>query len=120
MDTNHDKVISAEELKAASESLSKLDHNQDGEISIKEAATPPPREEGHETKPDRGAGNPFPTHPATPLIKALDTNGDGSLSPEEMQQAPETLKILDKNEDGTLSREEMKPEGPPPVPPKED
>jgi Ca2+-binding EF-hand superfamily protein len=117
IDKDRNKIISAEELQAASESLAKLDANGDGEITLKEALTPPAREEGDETEPAEGKNHSMPIRPAPPLIKALDTNGDGSLSPEEMEQAPETLKILDKNKDGTLSPEEMKPAGPPPAPP---
>ena len=32
-----------------------------------------------------------------PLMRALDTNGDGELSAEEMAKASESLKALDKN-----------------------
>jgi Ca2+-binding EF-hand superfamily protein len=115
IDEDHDGVLSAEELNMASEALAKLDKDHDGEVTMEEARTPPPREKGDRAAPEKNHS--IPPRPAPPLVKALDTNGDGSLSPEEMEQAPESLKILDKDADGTLSPEELKPEGPPPAPP---
>lgn len=48
-------------------------------------------------------------------MTALDTNGDGALSAEEIAQAAESLKKLDRNNDGQLSRDELFPtlQGPP-------
>ncbi|MCS7305275.1 MAG: class I SAM-dependent methyltransferase [Thermoguttaceae bacterium] len=57
-----------------------------------------------------GAGRPRPEPfgpPRLPVMTALDTDGDGSLSAEEIAKAPETLKKLDKNGDGQLNREEL-------------
>lgn len=112
IDEDHDGVLSAKELEAAAEALVKLDADKDGEITMKEAHTPPPREKGDKAPPEKNHS--LPPRPAPPLVKALDTNGDGSLSPEEMEQAPESLKTLDKDADGTLSPEELRPQGPPP------
>jgi hypothetical protein len=44
-----------------------------------------------------------------PVIAALDTNKDGSLSAEEITNAPAALKSLDKNADGQLTAEEIQP-----------
>ncbi len=41
------------------------------------------------------------------LLTTLDTNGDGTLSAEEIANAADALKKLDKNGDGQLSREEL-------------
>jgi predicted O-methyltransferase YrrM len=46
------------------------------------------------------------------VMQALDTNGDGELSAEEIAGASQSLKKLDKNDDGKLSREELRPTGP--------
>ena len=43
------------------------------------------------------------------LLKALDANGDGNLSPAEISNAPSTLRKLDRDKDGTLSPLEIKP-----------
>jgi hypothetical protein len=44
-----------------------------------------------------------------PIIAALDTNKDGTLSAEEITNAPAALKTLDKNADGQLTAEEIRP-----------
>lgn len=62
----------------------------------------PPQREGRGT----GRGN--------PVVAALDTDGDGSLSAAEMDAAPKQLRSLDANQDGTLSPDEVRPMGGPP------
>ncbi len=57
--------------------------------------------------PDNRGGGGKPKHP---VILAIDADGDGSLSTEEMNRAPAALKKLDRNGDGKLSRDEMRPE----------
>ena len=43
------------------------------------------------------------------LLRALDANGDGNLSPAEISNAPSTLRKLDRDKDGNLSPLEIKP-----------
>jgi Ca2+-binding EF-hand superfamily protein len=47
----------------------------------------------------------------SPLMTALDTDGDGELSAKEIDAASVTLKTLDKDKDGKLSAEELRPAG---------
>jgi hypothetical protein len=47
-----------------------------------------------------------------PTFGAINTNGDGQLSAEEIKAASETLLTLDKNGDGELSAEELRPTRP--------
>lgn len=47
-----------------------------------------------------------------PLMMALDTNRDGTISADEIEKASESLRKLDKNGDGKLSVEELRPEFP--------
>ena len=69
---------------------------------------PPPGRGPFGATPDReGSGRAMPGMPRMPLVVALDANGDGLLSAEEIAQAAEALKKLDKNGDGQLSREEL-------------
>ena len=44
-----------------------------------------------------------------PVILALDANGDGEISAEEVTNGPAALMRLDANGDGRVSREEMRP-----------
>jgi hypothetical protein len=45
-----------------------------------------------------------------PLLKALDLNGDGSISSDELEEASASLLTLDKNKDGTISGNELRPD----------
>jgi Ca2+-binding EF-hand superfamily protein len=56
-----------------------------------------------------GPGGPGGRGFPNPLLAALDLNGDGQLSPEEIKLAPSSLAKLDKNNDGTLSQDELRP-----------
>lgn len=77
----------------------------------------PPREEragrdrheggefgGREGGPGRGG-----PRMVSPVVQALDADGDGILSAAEIANAPAALKKLDKNGDGKIDREEMRP-----------
>ena len=48
----------------------------------------------------------------SPLVAALDTNGDGVIDAQEIANAPAALKTLDKNGDGQLTRDEYQPKRP--------
>jgi hypothetical protein len=67
-----------------------------------EAEGPPPFEPG--------PGAPRP--PSSPLVSALDRNGDGVIDAGELGQAAESLKRLDKNGDGRISCDEYRPQFP--------
>ncbi|MEM1062248.1 MAG: hypothetical protein AAGJ97_07965, partial [Planctomycetota bacterium] len=53
-----------------------------------------------------------PQPPAPPLVVALDTDGDGVISADEIAAASRTLLTLDKDGDGQLSDEETRPPRP--------
>lgn len=44
-----------------------------------------------------------------PVMMTLDLDGDGTLSAEELEQAPTRLRRLDSNGDGDLTRDELRP-----------
>lgn len=59
---------------------------------------------------DPGAGHgrgPQHRPPVPPFLKALDTDGDHTLSAAEIDAAPEALLTLDTNGDGQLDREDL-------------
>ncbi len=50
---------------------------------------------------------PFGSPQSLTLLKALDTNRDGTISADEIQKAAAVLKQLDRNQDGNLSSDEL-------------
>ena len=49
---------------------------------------------------------PMPMMRLSPILAVIDANQDGSISAEELANAPARLKTLDKNGDGMLTRDE--------------
>src|SRR5438552_13254774 len=67
------------------------------------AGGPPPGEGG----PGQGR-----RPPPSPIITALDANGDGIIDADEIANAPAALRKLDKNGDGKLTPDEFRPPRP--------
>jgi Ca2+-binding EF-hand superfamily protein len=89
-DANHDDALTVEEIKAAA------------------AAQPQPtanRGDGPEGR--RGEGGRAGGPPRDVIFSALDQDGDGALSAEEIAAAPASLRRLDANGDGTLALPEV-------------
>lgn len=63
-------------------------------------------QEGGRGPGGRGGFGNFPN----PLFEALDSNSDGVISAEELQNAAAALKKLDRDGDGKLTREEVRPQ----------
>lgn len=112
LDLNHDGTIDASELNAAPESLRALDKNGDGKLTPDELGGgrgPGPRNEA--VKPDE-TGNAPARRPGPPLVAALDANHDGVIDATEISNATTALKALDKNGDGQITRDEVGGRGP--------
>ncbi len=115
LDKDHDGVISKRELAHAPRALAKLDENKDGQLTRDELRPTPP--EGRNERPprdreqeaDRPADKPMGP---PPIVRALDTDEDGVISKDEIENSSESLATLDKNEDGELTREELHPPRP--------
>ena len=60
-------------------------------------------------RPRPGPEGPGPGRSRNPVVRALDADGDGTLSAKEIANAAAALKALDRDGDGKLSREEMRP-----------
>jgi len=73
-----------------------------------------PRDQGFGGPGGRGPGRDFGP-PNIPLLIALDTDKNGEISGDEIENATAALKTLDKNNDGKLTRDELRPrfDGPP-------
>lgn len=103
LDTNHDGVISAGEIANAAASLKALDQNGDGKLTRDEICPPRPAD-APPPPPDAEAHR-----PKSPLLLALDADGNGELSAQEIANAPASLAALDANHDGQLTRDELRP-----------
>lgn len=94
-DTDHNGILTADEIRKAAQS----------------AAAPAARGGGENRGPggrESGRGNPGSFMRLDPILAALDTNGDGEISAEELAAAPQSLKKLDTNGDGQLSADEVR------------
>ena len=124
LDANHDGVISADEIANAPASLKTLLKNGATElkredlrparrVATSNEGTTTDQSDGTGTKADAQAGgnaNHFHRGPhQNALFEALDTNHDGVISAEEIDQAPASLKTLLKNGATELKREDLRP-----------
>ena len=90
----------------------KPDKAPHGNAPPADAPQPPPDKDNAEAPPADMPDGPAHRHPPSPLMEALDTNGDGILSADEIANASESLKKLDKNGDGKLTPDEYRPAPP--------
>ena len=113
-DKDGDGKLSAAELPERMQGLmARADKNGDGFLTKEElTAAAPPRGEGGprgEGRP-RGEGGPRGGRMRMdPVLAAVDTNQDGTLSAAEIQGAAAQIAKLDKDGDGKLTREEIRP-----------
>ena len=93
-DTDHNGILTADEIRKAAQS----------------AAAPAARGggEGRGGGREGGRGNFGSFMRLDPILAALDANGDGVISAEELAAAPQSLKKLDANGDGQLSADEVR------------
>jgi hypothetical protein len=68
------------------------------------AVTGPPRD----GRPQTGPGDDGQRASRSPLMSALDINGDGVLDKRELENAMGALRRLDRNGDGRLTPEEFR------------
>ncbi|MEX3773281.1 XopAW family type III secretion system calcium-binding effector [Pseudomonas sp. MYb118] len=136
LDSNSDGTVDQDELQSAlsqksddgllvslSKNFADLDSDESGSLSSEEMAAmapppPPPRDQAADTEL------------ADALISALDTDGDGAISSDELSSgltsagssadSSEIFSALDKNEDGVVSNDELAASlAPPPPPPQQ-
>lgn len=98
-DADKDGFLTKEELKKMAEAQSSAGSGRPGEGRMGERGGRPEGPGGRE-----GGGR-----MVTPAMAALDANGDGTISADEISNAPAALKKLDKNGDGKLTEDEVRP-----------
>lgn len=109
MDKDHNKEISAEELSAATAVLLKFDSNQDGKLTEDEVSV---SKGGADSASAPGSGGPGRRRGmgVIRMMKAhsaIDADGNGTLSAEEIKNAAVALRKLDANRDGKLTDDEV-------------
>ena len=140
IDTDHDLVISGDEMAHAPAALRTLDTGHDGRLSPEECgfggpAQGPPRSAAHDPhakvpaagvrrlpEPEGTPRQGIDADPAFlrrarvwfmrvhPVLAALDTDRDGVISPVEIATAAAALRALDWNHDGELTADEILPD----------
>ena len=135
LDTNHDGVLSSDEIANAAASIKALLKNGATELKREDlrpprpastqngdqaaaagADKPAPAMEGTDAKPGPqfgGEGRPHHGPPPSPLFDAIDTNHDNVISAAEMDNAAAAIKSLLKNGATQLKREDLRPPRPP-------
>jgi len=101
LDVNQDFVLSPLEIANAPAALAMLDRNGDGALDVSECL--PQLAEG-KLAPDAVRMR------MDLVLSALDTDHDGLISASEIRRAPAALKALDYNGDGRLTPEEIFPQ----------
>ncbi len=98
LDADNDRSLSTDEVQEAAQRLLSLDSDGDGALSLEEMGGP---------APIRGMIR------QQYVIRALDEDGDLSVSADELARASRSLAYLDRDGDWNLSSEELNPPGPP-------
>jgi hypothetical protein len=107
LDADGDLTISAAEMDAAPAALRTLDLNHDGILTPEECGfTMPGDLAANDAQRSRYAHEFMHSNP---ILAALDGNGDGRISADEMANSAATLKQLDLDHNGTLSPYELLP-----------
>jgi Ca2+-binding EF-hand superfamily protein len=108
LDADGDLVISPAEIRAAPAALRRLDTDGDGSLSAGECGL---REISGAIPDDIGKAVRREFMRVNPVLDALDADHDGEISAAEMANASAVLKKLDRNRDGSLTPEELFPGG---------
>jgi Ca2+-binding EF-hand superfamily protein len=126
-DDNGDGKISRAELPERFQGIfDRGDENKDGFLTPDEirkvaaAQAAPPSDAGPAGREGRGQGGrgeggrgDMNLIRIDPILAAVDSNGDGAISADELRNAPASIRKLDKNGDGKITREEAIASAPP-------
>jgi Ca2+-binding EF-hand superfamily protein len=116
-DSNHDGKLEKSEVPERMQGMfERGDTNHDGVLTREEIAklAEANRQQANGGGEGRGEGRGGPGGPGGPnqfdvAFNALDTNHDGEISSDEINNAATSLKTLDKNGDGQITEDEVMP-----------
>ena len=118
MDRNGDGKVTADEIpeerrEGFGRMLEFADANSDGALSQEEFAKVRERFAGPSSdRPAAAANRTEQGKAGEAIFRALDKNGDGKLSADEIAHAADSLVALDKNGDGSITLAELEPPRP--------
>lgn len=116
-DTNGDGKLSRSELPERFQGIfDRGDENKDGFLTPEEIRKVAAAQAAPADSPGRGGRGEGPRGEMNfirmdPVLAAVDSNGDGLISAEELRNAAESVRKLNKDGDGEVSREEAMPSG---------
>lgn len=103
-DANGDGVISKDEFNGPEHAFTRLDANEDGQITQEEALATPARRGG-----DGGPGHERmnPEERWARMLEHLDADGSGTISQDEFPGRDEVFARIDADGDGQITQDEM-------------
>lgn len=106
LDRNGDGVLTKDEVPERMQGMfSRIDANHDDKLTQDEIRASASNLKGPNGRAQRGGE----ATRMDPVLNALDTDRDGVMSATELAAAPTSLKALDKDGNGEISQDEMRP-----------
>lgn len=110
LDADHDYIISPREINTAPPALRRLDWNHDGKLSPEECGFYLGANPKINLDPQRVQLERLRFMWLNPVLAALDSDHDGEISADEIENSSAALKTLDQNRDGSLTPDELLPD----------
>jgi Ca2+-binding EF-hand superfamily protein len=110
LDSDQDLIISPWEIVTAPSALQRLDRDHDGKLSAEECGFSLGADSETVLDPQLVRRARLEFMRANPVLAALDADHDGEISASEMMNSSMALKKLDTNGDGSLTPEELLPD----------
>src|SRR5262245_49879048 len=108
VDVNHDGVLDAAEIAKASESLRKLDKNDDGTLAAEEVHPRRASRPGSTSSGGAETGAAAQRAPSPARLGVVDANKDGMIDAAEISSASQVLAKFDKDGDGKVTLDELR------------
>jgi Ca2+-binding EF-hand superfamily protein len=110
LDADHDHILSPWEISTAPAALRRLDRNHDGKLSSEECGFYLGDNPKINLDPQRVQRERLRFMRLNPVLAALDSDHDGEISADEIENSSAELRMLDQNHDGSLTPDELLPD----------